>query len=131
MPLLELQTNAKLDDPKAFIKEFSEVVFVAYLQTLAAELLKTPLEYICVNYKYSEHLAFAGTFEPALLLSVASVEGLDAESNALHSQKLFGFFEKKLGVKDHRGYIVFVNPSKDFIGFHSTTAAKIFASKPE
>ncbi|THG96860.1 hypothetical protein EW026_g5042, partial [Hermanssonia centrifuga] len=63
MPLLELQTNAKLDDPKAFIKEFSE---------LAAELLKTPLEYICVNYKYSEHLAFAGTFEPALLLSVVS-----------------------------------------------------------
>ncbi|PSR70562.1 hypothetical protein PHLCEN_2v13601 [Hermanssonia centrifuga] len=120
MPALELKTNVKLADPKAFIQEFS---------LFSANLLKKPHAYISVSYTYNEFLAWEGTFEPAFLLNITSLDNLNAESNEGFSKDLFDFFEKHLGVKDNRGYITFFDPGRENIGHAHTTFGTIFGRK--
>jgi len=40
----------------------------------SAETLGKPESYICVSYTYNETLIFDGTFEPAFLFNIASLE---------------------------------------------------------
>ncbi|KAF7796297.1 hypothetical protein EIP86_007474 [Pleurotus ostreatoroseus] len=116
MPSLELKTNVKLDNPKEFIQEFSK----------AAEVLGKPHAYICVSYTYNEFLTWEGTFDPAFLLAITSLDNLSPERNEEYSKKFFDFIEKKLGVKDHRGYISFTDPGREYLGHKSTTFGSIF-----
>lgn len=43
------------------------------LTQLSAEVLGKPLKYIAVCYEYNESLSFAGTFDPAFLLTIVGV----------------------------------------------------------
>ncbi|KIP01870.1 hypothetical protein PHLGIDRAFT_20586, partial [Phlebiopsis gigantea 11061_1 CR5-6] len=118
MPSLELVTNVKLNDPKAFVVEFSG---------FSAELLKKPLQYICVTYTYNENMAWNATFDPAFLLHITSLDNLNPEANVVYSEKIFEFVEAKLHIPGHRGYISFSDPGRENLG-HAKTTCAIFAS---
>ncbi|KAH9935809.1 Tautomerase/MIF [Amylocystis lapponica] len=119
MPSLELRTNVHLADPKPFIFEFS---------ALAAEALSKPPQYISVSYDYNETLTFGGTFEPAFLLTVTSLDNLKPDLNEVYSKALFGFFKERLGIQGNRGYITFLDPGRAYLGHEATTFATIFGS---
>ncbi|KAL5511964.1 hypothetical protein ACEPAH_5183 [Sanghuangporus vaninii] len=112
MPSLQLVTNVKLDDVKSFSLEFSK---------LAARVLGKPESYLSVSYTYNESLTFAGSFEPAFILTVVSLGNINPQANAQYSKALFGFFGEKLGIKDDRGYIVFNDPGRQYLGYMGST----------
>ncbi|KAL5528924.1 hypothetical protein ACEPAG_4898 [Sanghuangporus baumii] len=112
MPSLQLVTNVKLDDVKSFSLAFSK---------LAARVLGKPESYISVSYTYNESLTFGGSFEPAFILTVVSLGNINPQANAQYSKALFSFFGEKLGVKDDRGYIVFNDPGRQYLGYTSST----------
>ncbi|KAI0792798.1 Tautomerase/MIF [Abortiporus biennis] len=120
MPSLELKTNVKLDDPKAFVVEFSK---------FSAEVLGKPIAYICVSYTYNEYLAWEGTFEPAFLLNIVSLDNISPKLNEEYSEKLFAFVKEKLNIDHNRGYINFSDPGRDHLGHRSTTFGSIFGRK--
>ncbi|KAI0648335.1 Tautomerase/MIF [Trametes meyenii] len=117
MPALDLKTNVAVADPKAFSLEFSK---------FAAATLKKPETYISVNYTYHENLTFNGSFDPALLLSITSLDNINPDANLEYSKAFFAFFKEKLGVPDDRGYITFVDPGRTNIGYQSTHFGVIF-----
>ncbi|EED79505.1 predicted protein [Postia placenta Mad-698-R] len=96
MPSLVLKTNVPLSDPKIFLLEFS---------TLAAKTLNKPEVYISVSYDYSENLTFNGSFDPAFLLTVTSLDNITPELNEGYSKVLYSFFESKFGIPGDRGYM--------------------------
>ncbi|TFK25820.1 Tautomerase/MIF [Coprinopsis marcescibilis] len=117
MPALELITNVKIADEKAFVVEFSK---------LGAELLSKPEKYISINVRHNPTLTFGGTFDPAFILSIVSLDNINPEVNEKYSKALFKFFEDKLGVPGDRGYVVFNDPGRAYIGYEGTTFATIF-----
>ncbi|KAH8114287.1 Tautomerase/MIF [Phellopilus nigrolimitatus] len=90
MPSLQLTTNVKV----------------------AAMTLNKPEEMITISYIYNEFLSFAGTFEPALQLSVVAVDIIKPQANIGYSKSFFDFFGKRLGVRDDRGHITFFDPGR-------------------
>ncbi|EIW60867.1 Tautomerase/MIF [Trametes versicolor FP-101664 SS1] len=116
MPSLELKTNVFIADPKAFSLEFSK---------FAAETLNKPESYISVSYLYQEHLTFAGSFDPAFLLYITSLNNINPEVNQQYSKAFFAYFKEKLSVEGTRGYITFSDPGRDYLGYNSTTVAAI------
>ncbi|KAI8999062.1 Tautomerase/MIF [Trametes punicea] len=117
MPSLELRTNVRLENPKAFTLEFSK---------FAAETLGKPEAYISVEYSYNEYLTFNGSHNPALILQIISLDNLTPEANEKYSKKFFAFFKEKLGVPDDRGYIAFNDPGRSNIGYASSTFATLW-----
>jgi len=117
MPTLELKTNVKVENPKAFMAEFAK---------FGAELLSKPLAYISTSYTYNETLTFGGTFDPAFVLNIVSLGNINPDANDIYSQKLFAYFEKHLGVPHDRAYITFIDPGNANIGYTSTHFGKIW-----
>ncbi|KAG5642399.1 hypothetical protein DXG03_002831 [Asterophora parasitica] len=107
MPTLDLTTNVKIADPKAFALEFSK---------FAAETLSKPEVYISVKITYNEILTFQGTFDPAFQLTIVSLDNINTELNEQYSKAFFEFFKKKLDVPGDRGYITYIDPGRGFIG---------------
>ncbi|KAI0082863.1 Tautomerase/MIF [Panus rudis PR-1116 ss-1] len=120
MPSLELRTNVPVKDAKAFIQDFSQ---------FAATLLGKPLAYIAASYTYNETLAWNGTFEPAFLLNIVSLDNINPEANEKYSKELFQYFEEKLGITGSRGYISFHDPGRAYLGHKGTTFSAIFGGK--
>ncbi|KAI0831689.1 Tautomerase/MIF [Trametes gibbosa] len=117
MPSVELKTNVRLADPKAFALEFSK---------FSAATLNKPEAYISVNYIYSEFLTFGGSLDPALILVIHSLDNISPAQNEVYSKAFFAFFKEKLGVEDTRGYVSFIDPGRANIGYNSTTFETIF-----
>ncbi|KAF9553829.1 Tautomerase/MIF [Agrocybe pediades] len=120
MPTLNLTTNVKIDDAKAFALEFSQ---------FGAETLNKPEHYISVIINYNELLTFGGSFEPAFNLRIDSLDNLDAASNEVYSKAFGEFFEEKLGAKRTRGYITYIDPGRENMGYDFTTFGTIFGKK--
>ncbi|KAF9009480.1 Tautomerase/MIF superfamily [Cyathus striatus] len=120
MPSLSLITNVKIPDAKVFALEFSK---------LSAATLRKPEAYITVNITYNETLTFAGSFDPAFVLNIISLDNLNPTANEEYSQKFFGFFKEKLGVEANRAYITFIDPGREYIGHDNTTFGTIFGKK--
>ncbi|KDR81866.1 hypothetical protein GALMADRAFT_90274 [Galerina marginata CBS 339.88] len=120
MPTLNLVTNVKVADPKAFVLEFSK---------FGADTLKKPEAYISVIFTYNELLTFGGNFDPAISLRIDSLDNISEELNEGYSKAFFKFFKDKLGVKDDRGYVTFIDPGRANMGHTSTTFATIFGKK--
>ncbi|KAH8114279.1 Tautomerase/MIF superfamily [Phellopilus nigrolimitatus] len=91
------------------------------ITSVAAEKLNKPEEMISISYIYDEYLTFAGTFEPALQLSVVALDIIKPQENIKYSKSFFDFFGKKLGVKDDRGHLTFFDPGRANWGFGSST----------
>jgi len=117
MPALDLKTNVKLENPKPFVEALSK---------LAAEILNKPLGYICVSYDFNENLAWNGTFEPAFLLTLISLDNINPDANEKYSAALFGFIGEHLKIPSGRGYITFIDPGRAYIGHQGTTFKSIF-----
>ncbi|KAI0713523.1 Tautomerase/MIF superfamily [Earliella scabrosa] len=112
MPGLDLRTNVVVPDEKAFCLEFSK---------FSAETLGKPESYISVHLDHNKPLTFNGTFEPAFLLTVVSLDNLQPEKNAQYSKAFFEFFKEKLGIPGDRGYVTFIDPGRANIGYQGTT----------
>jgi len=117
MPSLVLETNVKVNDPRTFVQNFSKA---------SANALGKPEKYISVSYRYNEHLSFAGTFDPAFLLVITSLDNITPERNEAYSKDLFELINKELGVQGDRGYITFYDPGRAYLGYQGTTFAQIF-----
>lgn len=117
MPTLELKTNVKLEDAKPFIQEFSK---------FSAEVLGKPLAYIATSYTYNEYLAWEGTFEPAFILNIVSLDNITPATTEEYSPKFYAFLKEKLNLPGNRGYITYVDPGRPYIGYQSTTFETIF-----
>ncbi|KAE9386789.1 Tautomerase/MIF [Gymnopus androsaceus JB14] len=111
MPILEITTNVKVNDEKAFTSALAK----EGINVLGMD------KYWTVMYKYNEGLIFAGTHEPAFYMTILTVLGLPTSNNSDYSKKFFAFLETELGVPHDRGYIVFNDPGPDRLGFQSTT----------
>jgi len=117
MPSLVITTNVKVPDIRAFIVEFSK---------LAAETLGKPEQYISINYNYDENLSFHGTFDPAFLMVITSLDNINPTSNEQYSKTFFGYFKEKLGVPGERGYITFFDPGREYLGHKNTHFGTLF-----
>ncbi|KAH9967992.1 Tautomerase/MIF [Russula dissimulans] len=117
MPSLVLETNVKVSDPQSFVLAFSKA---------AANALKKPEKYILVSYRHNAHLSFAGTFDPAFLLEITSLDNITPEQNEVYSKDLFALLKKELGLPGDRGYIKFNDPGRAYLGYQETTFAQIF-----
>ncbi|KZT24097.1 Tautomerase/MIF [Neolentinus lepideus HHB14362 ss-1] len=117
MPSLVITTNVKVPDIRAFIVEFSK---------LAAETLGKPEHSVSVSYNYDENLSFHGTFDPAFLMVITSLDNLNPTSNEKYSKSFFGHFEEKLGVPGERGYITFLDPGRAYLGHKATHFETLF-----
>jgi len=117
MPSLVLETNVKVADTRSFVLNFSKA---------SANTLGKPEEYISVSYRYNEHLTFGGTFDPAFLLVITSLDNINPEKNEAYSKDLFALLNKELGVRGDRGYITFYDPGRAYLGHQGTTFATIF-----
>ncbi|EKM83073.1 hypothetical protein AGABI1DRAFT_69253 [Agaricus bisporus var. burnettii JB137-S8] len=120
MPLLVLNTNVKVADPKTFTLEFSK---------FSAETLNKPEAYITVQYNHNEYITFAGTHDPAFNLAIYSLDNLQPEKNEVYSKKFSEWLNTKLGLQNDRGYINFIDPGRSHLGYAGTTFATIFGSK--
>ncbi|KAF9023828.1 Tautomerase/MIF [Hymenopellis radicata] len=116
MPILEITTNVKVPDEKAF---------TAALAQLGNAVLGMD-KYWTVMYKYNEGLIFGGTHEPAFCMTILTVLGLPTSNNAGYSKGFFAFIEKELGIPHDRGYIIFNDPGPDRLGHKSTTFDVLF-----
>ncbi|KAN0115905.1 Tautomerase/MIF superfamily [Russula decolorans] len=117
MPSLVLETNVKVTDIKSFVLEFSKV---------ATNTLQKPEKYISISYRHNEYLTFAGTFDPAFLLVITSLDNITPERNEAYSKELFAFLKNHLGTPGDRGYITFYDPGRAYLGYEGTTFAEIF-----
>ncbi|KAF9234039.1 Tautomerase/MIF superfamily [Melanogaster broomeanus] len=121
MPLLSLTTNVKFaseDATKAFVSDFSK---------FAATVIGKDEAFFSVNFSYNPYLTFAGTFDPAIMLSVTSLFNTNAANAQLWSKAFADYFQEKLGVPSERGYIAFLDPGPEFIGARGTTVAALRA----
>ncbi|RPD76843.1 Tautomerase/MIF [Lentinus tigrinus ALCF2SS1-7] len=121
MPGLDLKTNVTVADEKAFCIEFSK---------FAAETLGNPEDYISVHLDHSKPLTFKGTFDPAFLLTIISLDNLQPEKNEKYSKAFFAFFKEKLNVPGDRGYITFIDPGRSHIGYQGTTIQSLVPRRP-
>ncbi|KAI0033305.1 Tautomerase/MIF [Vararia minispora EC-137] len=107
MPLLAITANVKPTDVKAFVLDFHK---------FAMTTLNKPEHAVSVSFDYQEHFSFGGTFEPAFVLGITSLDNLTPEQNEVYSKAFFEYFQRTLGAPDHRGYIRFDDPGHAAIG---------------
>ncbi|KAJ7063578.1 Tautomerase/MIF superfamily [Mycena amicta] len=119
MPFLDLKVNVQVADEQDLAKQLSKV---------SAETLGKPEAYITVCVTVNKTLTFGGTFEPAFSLSVVSLDNLSTELNEKYSAAFTKFLAEKLGIPNDRGYIIFSDPGRGYLGFQGTTFATIFKS---
>ncbi|KAI0922704.1 hypothetical protein AcW1_002722 [Taiwanofungus camphoratus] len=112
-------TNVAVADTAAFLRNFTE---------FAAKTLSKPSFAVAVSYTHNKDLAFAGTVDPALLLTVVSVGNLGPEQNERISKAFAEYFKETLGVPVERGYIVFADPGSAYIGFKAGTVATVYGA---
>ncbi|KAF8274264.1 Tautomerase/MIF [Lactarius quietus] len=117
MPALTVETNVKFSDPKELVLSLSK---------LGANMLKRPEKYILISYRYNEFLSFNGSFDPAFQLTVIGLDNIMPETTEAYSKELFAFLNNKLGVPGDRGYILFNDPGRAYVGHEGTTFAQIF-----
>ncbi|KAF8274267.1 Tautomerase/MIF [Lactarius quietus] len=119
MPTFTLETNVKVSDPQDFVLNLSK---------FGAMLLKKPEKYILISYRYNEFLSFNGSFNPAFQLGVVSLDNITPQSTEVYSKDLFEYLNKTLGVPGDRGYIVFNDPGRAYIGHEGKTFVQIFGN---
>lgn len=111
MPLLNIKTNARIDDKSAFALAASE-------QT--ADVLGKPESYVMVNVEDQQTLTFAGNDQPAAYLELKSL-GLPESETASISSSLCDFINNKLGIDSGRIYIEFSNAERHMWGWKGAT----------
>jgi len=117
MPLIEIETNVKVEDSKSLVVKLSK---------FSSQVLGKPESLVLVKYTYNEALCFNGTFEPAFVLAVNSIDSFTPEKNPSFIKEYTKFLKENLGIDDKRGYIALRDPGKDTTGYSGTTITKLF-----
>ena len=111
MPLLQVRTNAAIDN---------ETEVVAELSRRTAELLGKPESYVMVILDSKLRMAFAGESRACAHLELKSL-GLDESRTAAYSEALCGWVEELLDVESARTYIEFSGPQRHLWGWDRRT----------
>ena len=111
MPVLQITTNATINDTAALAKQASALV---------AEMLGKPESYVMVQINGNAGLIFAGSGDPCAHLMLKSL-GLHESKTRTYSEQLCDFIEQQLGVPPGRTYIEFVSPERHMFGWNSGT----------
>ncbi|KAF9228707.1 Tautomerase/MIF [Gyrodon lividus] len=122
MPLISLTTNVKFESEeatKAFVTDFSK---------FCAKTIGKDEKLFSVNFTYNAYLTFAGTFEPAIMLSTTSLYNTNPSNSQLWAKAFADYFEEKLGVPSDRGYMAFLDPGPAFIGTRGSSVEALFAA---
>jgi phenylpyruvate tautomerase len=104
---------------------------------LGAKTLAKPEAYMNVIITYNETFSFGGTFDPAISLRIVSssngteatthifmgiqdsLDNINREANERYSKAFFDYFQQRLGVTANRGYITFIDPGRENMGYVS------------
>ncbi|KAL4142451.1 hypothetical protein QTP88_004906 [Uroleucon formosanum] len=99
MSVLRLDTNVShLDIDDAFLVESTEAL---------AKTLKKPKSDILVFVNGDQPILIAGSSEPAIIVSLLSVDGINENDNKLHSAALLSLITKYLKINENRITISF------------------------
>ncbi|KAL0572871.1 hypothetical protein V5O48_009083, partial [Marasmius crinis-equi] len=107
MPLIRVDTNVKVDNEEKFILGFSK---------LAAETLNTPEGLFGVILNQNLKFCFAGTFDPAFMVSLDAITVGNPGVNRKVVEEFTKYLEKELGTPKDRGYIFLNNPGANNVG---------------
>lgn len=100
-------TNWNITNSPAKIED--EFIFITELSAKIAERYQKPLSSIAVQVQHSACVFFAGTFEPAYILTLsAQVPYIQTSANQRNAYLLSMHLEEALGVPPTRGLIRFV-----------------------
>ncbi|KAN0075403.1 Tautomerase/MIF superfamily [Tylopilus felleus] len=116
MPLVSLSTNAKFDSEdakRAFVSEFSK---------FSAKTIGKDEKHFNIDVHFNPYLTYGGTFEPAFMLKIISLDNVNPTNSRKWSKEFSTFFEEKLGVPNDRGLMGFTDPGPTFVGTRGTTA---------
>ena len=113
MPLLKIQTNARIDDQK------SQSLLKNVSQRIAAALSK-PEQYMMVSLEADLPMMLAGTGEPTAFVELRGI-GLPTAKTGELSRLLCQWVESKLGVAQQRIYINFADVPASLWGWNGET----------
>lgn len=112
MPFIRVETNvdvgAKSDE------------ITAKLSKVVSEATGKPENYVMVVLQDKLKLSFAGTPEPAALVTFKSI-GLEEDRCASLSERLCAFFARELRIHGKRVYIDFADLERTMLGWDSRT----------
>jgi phenylpyruvate tautomerase PptA (4-oxalocrotonate tautomerase family) len=111
MPLLEIVTNTKIDNPLDLAEQGSK---------LTARILGKPESYVMVKIQPQQTLIFAGSNAPAAHVKLKSLDLAENRTADLSAQ-LCSFISSKLNIDSARIYIEFTNPERHMWGWDSGT----------
>lgn len=111
MPLLQINTNALIDDSKSLTSDASKLV---------ASMLGKPESYVMIVLNAVTEMSFAGSDEACAHLKLKSL-GIDESATAEYTKQLCEFIEAQLGISPGRVYIEFDGPARHMWGWDSRT----------
>ena len=111
MPVLSIQTNAKLANKQAFLKAASALV---------AGALSKPESYVMIHASDNQSMSFAGTTEPLAYIELKSL-GLTSGQTTDLSKHICDFLSQELSIDASRIYIEFSAPERVMFGWNGGT----------
>lgn len=113
MPFFRLETNVS-------IKESDRQPLVEKTSKFISRIVGKPETYVMVLIHDGVSVSFAGSSEPAALVSLGSI-GLQKEQCASLSEQICNFLDSELGVPGHRTYIEFRDLERSMFGWDGRT----------
>ncbi|KAK7726252.1 hypothetical protein SLS53_007047 [Cytospora paraplurivora] len=116
MVVAELKTNVIIGD---------EFVFITELSAKLAERFQRPLSSVAVHVNHSACIFFAGTFEPAYIITVSALAPyVQPVTNRRNAYLLSEHLEEALGVSSTRGLIRFTGLAEEDVALDGRTLAQ-------
>lgn len=111
MPVLKIQTNAKVKDVELFKAEAS---------LFLRDILRKPEKYVMVLLEKNQDMMLGGSSEPLAYIELKSINLPETDTKVL-AAKLCAFIQEKIAVQPNRIYIEFSNAPRHMFGWDSTT----------
>ena len=111
MPLLQINTNAEVDDKQAVMRSASAEV---------ASMLGKPESYVMIVLNTDMDMQFGGSEAACAHLKLKSL-GLNESLTGDYSERLCQLIETTLGVPAQRTYIEFSGPERHMWGWDKRT----------
>ncbi|KAH0830348.1 hypothetical protein J3R83DRAFT_1740 [Lanmaoa asiatica] len=92
----ELHTNQ-------FDSEGAKKAFVSDFSKFCAKTVGKEEKYFNVEVSFNPYLMFGGTFEPAIMLKIMSLDNTNPTNSQVWAREFSAYFEEKLGVPNDRG----------------------------
>lgn len=121
MPFVRITTNIRRDElPHNFSTGFAKIF---------GKVTSGPKRCI-IHVECDQDISFAGSKDPCIMVSVASVSIIDKEKNKETSKHITDFIKGHLGVNEDHIYLHFIPIEKQNLGFRGTTFADLEQETP-